>query len=38
MKMLGGKGERDGQATSATAAGARTTPMPAQPFYDDIPF
>ncbi len=31
MKMLGGKGERDGQAGSAS-------PAPAQPFDDDIPF
>ena len=31
MKMLGGKGERDGQAGTAS-------PTPAQPFDDDIPF
>ena len=31
MKMLGGKGERDGQAGNAS-------PAPAQPFDDDIPF
>jgi single-strand DNA-binding protein len=38
MTMLGGKGERDGQAGNAAAEGARTTPTPAQPFDDDIPF
>ena len=31
MKMLGGKGERDAQAGTAS-------PAPAQPFDDDIPF
>ena len=35
MKMLGGKGEREGQPGTA-AASART--FPAQPFDDDIPF
>ena len=38
MKMLGGKGERDGQAGGAADASARTTLTPAQPFDDDIPF
>jgi single-strand DNA-binding protein len=38
MKMLGGKGERDGQAGGAADASTRTTPAPEQPFDDDIPF
>ena len=38
MKMLGGKGERDGQAGGAADVSGRTTPTPAQPFDDDIPF
>ena len=38
MKMLGGKGERDGQAGGAADASARTTATPTQPFDDDIPF
>jgi single-strand DNA-binding protein len=36
MKMLGGKGERDGQPAGAAAASERTPP--AKPFDDDIPF
>jgi single-strand DNA-binding protein len=36
MKMLGGKGERVGQAGGTAAAPAQ--PTPGQPFDDDIPF
>jgi single-strand DNA-binding protein len=38
MKMLGGKGERDGQTGGTAPAPARPTPAPGQPFDDDIPF